>query len=157
MFIFCLPAILTRFLQDYDNYVKAFPDRKKPAVYTIVNCGFPEPENNTEAVRVIRCFGQRIGAEFRSGVLIGGGGMLTEALDSPMVKKVIADISRAITRMKEEITSGQGGASEDVLTKVRVPRLLYFFMGGMGWRMAAKKYGLKKKELYARPYMPSSI
>lgn len=153
LYIFCMPGLLTRFLQDYHTYVKALPKNvKKPLVYTVVNCGFPEPGINEEAVRVIRSFSEKVGAEFRFGVMIGGGGMLDGAQGAPMVKKLMADIDGAFSRMKDEIISNQHGSSENVITCAKFPKRLYYFMGGIGWNSSARKNGLKKKDLFARPY-----
>lgn len=153
LYVFCLPGILMRFLQNYHNYTASCPDgAKKAAVYAIVNCGFPEPEINAEAVRVIGSFSEKIGAQFRFGVMIGGGGMLLGSQGSPILKKTMADIDGAFARIKEEIVSGRRGPAENVVTNVRFPRRLYFFMGGIGWVSWARKNRLKKKDLYAKPY-----
>ncbi len=153
LYVFCLPGILMRFLQDYHNHVGSCPDRdKKVIIYAVVNCGFPEPGINTEAVRVIGSFSEKIGVEFRFGVMIGGGGMLIGAQGSPMLKKTMSDIEGAFARMKEEIVSGRRGPVENIETSVRFPRMLYRFMGDKQWISSARKNGLKKKDLYARPY-----
>ncbi|MBE0601192.1 MAG: NAD(P)H-dependent oxidoreductase, partial [Firmicutes bacterium] len=76
LYIFCLPGILMRFLQLYKAYADARPEGKTDAlVYTVVNCGFPEPHINEEAVRVVGRFADAVGGRFRFGVMIGGGGM----------------------------------------------------------------------------------
>jgi len=154
LYIFCLPAILMRFLQQYREYAASLPDNtQNPVVYAVVNCGFPEPEINREAVRVIGSFSEKIGAEFRFGVMIGGGGMISGAKESPMVRKMLKDVGAALERMKREIVSGGRGSADNVLTRVRIPRRFYYFMGNMSWRMLAWKNGLKRKDLYAQPYM----
>jgi multimeric flavodoxin WrbA len=153
LYIFCMPGLLTRFLQDYDVYLKSLPiAAKKPLIYTVVNCGFPEPEINEEAVRVIGSFSKKIGAEFRFGVMIGGGGMIIGAQGSPMVRQMMAEIDGALTRIKREVESGCPEPSENVLARIRFPRRLYFLMAGIGWKTSARKNGLRKKDLYARPY-----
>lgn len=54
LYFFCMPAMLTRLLQDF---VMKYPFSDKPCgVYAIINCGFPESEINAEAMRVIECF-----------------------------------------------------------------------------------------------------
>lgn len=157
LYIFCLGGLLMRFLQDYYFYLQKLPQEGragKTAVYAVANCGFPEPENNTQAIRVIKSFSEKTGAEFRFGVLIGGGGMMTGARETPMVKKMLRDVDAAFIRMREEIESDRRGPAENILTRTRIPRIFYFFGGNFGWSAAAKKFGLKKKDLYARPYEP---
>jgi hypothetical protein len=84
--------------------------------------------------------------------MIGGGGMLLEAQGSPMVKKMTADVDGAYDRMKDEIISGQNGPAGNISTFIKFPKRLYFMAAGHGWVSEAKKYHLKKRDLYARPY-----
>src|SRR5690554_2056681 len=88
LYIFCLPGLLMRYLQDYHEYVLAHPHPAgTPRIYAVVNCGFPEPDINREAVRVIRSFSGKIGADFRYGVMIGCGPMVTAAAEAPFMRK----------------------------------------------------------------------
>jgi hypothetical protein len=153
LYIFCLPGVLMRFLQTYQEYAASLAvGAKKAAVYAVVNCGFPEPEINGEAVRVIASFSEKIGAEFHFGVLIGGGGMITGAQNAPPVKKMMADVGTAFERMKREIAGGGRESGGNVLTQAYIPRKFYYFMGNIGWRIQARKNGLKRKEIFAKPY-----
>ena len=77
----------------------------KMKVYAVVNCGFPEPGINLEAVRVIRSFSQHINAQFRCGVLIGGGAMLREARNAPFMKKSIKSLNDAFAAIARDIES----------------------------------------------------
>lgn len=154
LYIFCLPGMLTRFLQDYYEFVHSQTDGgKKAAVYTVVNCGFPEPNINREAVRVIKSFSEKIGAEFRFGVMFGSGGMILGTQGAPFMKKALAQVDGAVAAMKNELITGSREAVTDVEISVKFPRSLYFFIGGRGWISTAKKNGLKKKDMYARPYL----
>ncbi|MDZ4133918.1 MAG: flavodoxin, partial [Dethiobacteria bacterium] len=69
LYIFCLPGLLMRFLQDYFEFHSKNSDHSRPHVYAVVNCGFPEAWINREAVDVIKSFSRSIGASFRFGVL----------------------------------------------------------------------------------------
>ncbi len=154
LYIFCLPGMLTRFLQDYYAFTRTQPDNgKKTAVYAVVNCGFPEPGINREAVRVIKSFSEKIGAEFRFGIMLGSGGMLLSAQDTPMTKETASQLNSALAVIKNELLTGAREAVENAEISVKFPRFLYFFIGGRGWMSRAKKNGLKKKDMYARPYI----
>lgn len=60
LYIFCLPAILMRFLQDYRRYLTDHTNETgRMLVYAIVNCGFQESDINSEAVRVVRSFSEK--------------------------------------------------------------------------------------------------
>lgn len=104
LYFFCLPGMLTRFLQDYHQYWLTHQHLVKQAkIYTVINCGFPEPDLNAEASRVIASFSQHISAEFRFAVFIGGGGMLLGFKDMPWMKKTTATITAAFTAMKDDL------------------------------------------------------
>lgn len=153
LYIFCLPGILMRFLQDFHQYWKENGGyRRRVKVYAIVNCGFPEAFINEEAVRVIQSFSRQTGAEFGFGTMIGSGGMLLGTLDAPFMKRMREDIIHAFQRIRDGIL-GQGDSGEPVSTRANFPIKLYYFMGNRGWYSEAKKKGLKKKDLYRRPYL----
>lgn len=146
LYIFCLPGMLIRFLQDYANFISRNPAKQSQCVYAIVNCGFPEPEINTEAVRVIASFSRHIGVEFGFGVCVGCGPMLTGPKDAPFMKPISSGLDDALTRMAR----GESGC--EVMLSPRVPRWLYYFMGNFGWRYTRRKNGLKNKDIYRAPY-----
>lgn len=146
LYFFCVPGMLMQFLQDYAVHRAAHPGNDMQRVYAVVNCGFPEPEINTEAIRVIERFSRHIGATFGFGVGIGGGGMLEAAKDAPFMKAVFTGLDDAIARM------AQGMGEQNAMLAPRFPRRLYFMAGNMGWKQMARKNGLKKKDLYRKPY-----
>ena len=153
LYVFCLPGITMRFLQSYGEYAAALPARKQAAVYAVVNCGFPEPEINSEAVRVVGRFANAVGARFRYGVMIGSGGMVM--LDVQPSRKLRQNYTAAMKQIQAEMISGRFQPAEDVCLRVAFPRKLYFFMGNMGWRKRIKQNGKSKQDLCARPYQPA--
>ncbi len=154
LYIFCMPGILTRFLQDYYQY---FLEHGKPSnnqkIYTVVNCGFPEPEINLEAVRVIRSFSRYINASFRFGILIGSGSMLFHAENAPFMKKTLSKMDNAFSTIAKDIQNNNFKKLENINIAMNFPRWLYMFMGDVGWVSMARKNGLKKKDLYRKPYL----
>lgn len=152
LYFFCLPGVLIRFLQDYASYRSLrSANAGGPKVYTIVNCGFPEPEINGDAVRVIKSFCDQTGASFRFGIMLGGGGMLLGAKDAPFMKKFMEKLNTALDNIAKDIEGGDVPL-KNVTISVKIPRKFYLFMGNLGWGQLAKKNGLKKKDLRARPY-----
>jgi putative NADPH-quinone reductase len=153
LYFFCLPGLLMRFLEDYYKYYEQHKENSKAAkVYAVINCGFPEPDINAEAARVIESFSEKTGGSFRFSVLIGGGGMLQSAKDAPFMKKTLAAIKGSFGLMAEDTFKNENKPIRDILVSIRFPRKLYFLMGGFGWKSAAKKNGLKKEDLYRTPY-----
>jgi multimeric flavodoxin WrbA len=154
LYIFCLPGIMIRYLQDFYTYFKSSREHSKISkVFCAVNCGFPEDEINAEAVRVIKSFSGKINAEFRFGLMIGGGGMLLGAADAPFMKKTLSVIDRALMQMKTDMLTDSSAPVRDIQTRANFPRRLYFFGAGQGWRSMAKKNKLRNKDLYATPYL----
>ncbi len=150
LYIFCLPGITMRFLQRYGEYAAKLPERRQTAVYSVVNCGFPEPEINEEASRVIGRFAKAVGARYGFGILIGGGGMV--AMSVSPVKKMMVKFQEACKRIQAEIKSGTCEPAKSVCLRIHFPSRLYLFMGNIGWKRWIRKNGGKKKDLYARPY-----
>jgi Putative NADPH-quinone reductase (modulator of drug activity B) len=153
LYFFCLPGLLIRFLEAYEKYCREHGGQKKPVkIYAIVNCGFPEPEINLEAVRVIGCFSRHIGASFRFGVLIGGGPMLSSIEGVGPAKKAYEKLEATIRVLADDIRGETAQAMENVLIRPSFPARLYFFIADTEWKREAKKNGIKKAELYRRPY-----
>lgn len=150
LYFFCMPAMLTRFLQDFASqhpYAESAVN-----VYAIVNCGFPEPEINREAIRVVESFSRQTGRVFRGGVLIGCGGMIVGAQRAPFMRPVFAQIDGLFARVKDEFLAPVQDEPLVSLTTVAFPRMLYFVAGNAGWRSQARKNGLRSKDLLRTPY-----
>ena len=150
LYFFCMPAMLTRFLQDYSS---AYPHPSVCAtVYAIVNCGFPEPEINREAIGVIDCFARRAGFVFGGGVMVGGGGMMFAAKDAPFMRPVFDAIDQLLLHAKSAFPMGCADKPEIVSVAAKFPRALYFLGGNAGWKSTARKNKLNTKDLYRKPY-----
>lgn len=153
LYFFCLPGTLTRFLQDYAAFVKTQPKSGKVArVYAIVNCGFPEDEINSDALRVIESFSRTIGAQYRFGLMIGGGGMILGAKDAPFMKEFMKTIDGFLVDVQSDIIAPSDAGHETMRAFVKFPRKLYFMMGNLGWKMQAKQNGLNAHDLKKKPY-----
>ncbi|MPM57965.1 hypothetical protein SDC9_104794 [bioreactor metagenome] len=153
LYFFCLPGLLTRFLQDYAAFVKTQESGGKvPRVYAMVNCGFPEDEINGEALRVVESFCRAIGAHWRFGLMIGGGGMLLGAKDAPFMKGVMGTIDEYLSLVKNDILTQKDSELQTMRAFVKFPSKLYFMMGNLGWKMQARSNGLKPRDLRRKPY-----
>lgn len=153
LYFFCLPGILTRFLQDYAAFVKTQPQNGKvPRVYAIVNCGFPEDEINSDALRVVESFCRKIGAKHRFGLMIGGGGMILGAKGAPFMKEFMKTIDGFLSDVQNDIIAPSDAGHKTMRAFVKFPRRLYFMMGNIGWKMQARQNGLKARDLKKKPY-----
>lgn len=152
LYFFCMPAVLTRFLQDYAAYSKD-RSRTNAVLYAFVNCGFPEPDINLEAVLAAESFSKNVGMAFRSGVLIGGGGMLLGTKDAPFMKPLFESLNQTFETIKRDVLFGDAEPERIVSLPMKFPRAFYFLGGNLGWKYGARKNGLKRKELYRTPYL----
>lgn len=156
LYIFCIPGILMRFLQDYYRfYLENKIDSGSPKIYAIVNSGFPEPEINFEAVRVIESFCRHVNANFRFGVQIGCGGMLPGAEGKPIMKKVEQKLNKAFCLIAEDIQNDNFKKIDNFLIDtMNFPKWIFgILMNKFGWPSRARSNGLKRKDLYRKPYM----
>ena len=152
LYVFCLPGILMRFLQQYKAYADAHPEAKNgAAVYAVVNCGFPEPEINEQAVDVIGRFAAAIGARFRFGIMIGSGGMVM--LNVPSSQKLRGRYAEAFRQIAAEVTGGNFGEAQPLYLRNSFSATLYFRIAEMGWRKCIHKNGKRVRDLRARPYL----
>jgi hypothetical protein len=158
LYVYCLPGLLMRFLTDYHAFWKSAKAKGEqcncPKIYPIVNCGFPEPAINSDAVRVVKSFAGHIEADFRFGVMIGGCGMLLGAKDTSIIKKLMSELGNAFDAIADDIQSDGPPKTVTIEAAPKFPKCRYYFMGDMGWSKMAKQNGLKKKDLYRRPYLP---
>lgn len=150
LYFFCVPGMLMRFMQNYA--MQGYKNKPGQKVYAVINCGFPEPDINSEAIRVIQSFCRHTGATFGFGIGIGGGGMLMGTQDAPFMKKMMGELDEALHRAAMDICGNGQPTSQPVMLRANVPRRLYYFMGNWGWKQVARKNGLKRKMLYAKPY-----
>lgn len=156
LYFFSLPGLLMRFLQDYAAFCRTHGGQKPGTrVYAVVNCGFPEPGINAEAVGVVRCFSRRIGAQFGFGIMLGGGPMFSAAQDAPPVQKAAAALDAGFARMAGDLTGGAAAETGDIQVSLPFPRRLYLFVAGQNWKQQARKNGLRPAQLYRRPYSAS--
>ena len=150
LYFFCMPAMLTRFLQDFA--AKEPKATKDCAVYALVNCGFPEPEINLEAMRVVEQFALQTGRSYGGGVMIGCGGMILGAQGAPFMREVMKQIDALFARVDADLSHAASIELKIVATVPKFPRTLYFLAGNAGWRSSARKNHLKNQDLFQTPY-----
>jgi len=157
LYYYCLPGILLDFIQQFYEYSKnREKDKKRIRVYAIVNCGFPEPKINEEAIRVIQNFCSKADFEFRFGVSIGGGGVINATQDLVFFKKDISNINSALEEIKSDIyEKGSKKDRDTIMIKPFLAKPIFLFLAGSSWYPLGIKNGLKKKDLFRKPYAQS--
>lgn len=157
LYIYCLPGVLLDFIQQFYEYSKnRNRNKKRIMVYAIVNCGFPEPQITEEAIKVIKNFCNRTGLDFRFSVSIGGGGFIDATKDLLLFKKDSSNINNALEQIKSDIHGTRDKESSDnIMIKPFLPKALVLFIASKSWYFLSKKNGLKKDELFKKPYLKS--
>jgi multimeric flavodoxin WrbA len=139
-----VPSQLLRFLDEaLDGIARA---AKGAAVYIVVNNGFFEGRQNRVAFEIMRNFAARAGLRWGQAVGVGAGGMIHTA---PIGRGTMKNLGKALDALAENILNARGG--EDYTFEPNFPRALYKAIGHWGWRRAARKNGLRPKQLYAKP------
>jgi len=151
LYVDTLPGHLTWWLRQYELYRQRTGTRKEIRVYAVVNCGFPEPEQNADALEMLEIYCGKNGLSWRLGIGLGMGEPYKEMAGIPLKSRFKSAIYDSCRTAAEDIRAAGDGPAANRFVKVRFPRFLYTFMGSIGWRQQARKNGLKRGDLYARP------
>ena len=144
LYVDSLPSHLLRFFMEWEMDRRE-QQRRALSLYAVAQCGFYEGEQNRIALEQVSCFCRKAGISWQGGVGLGGAGgfaEMPEALLKPLTG-VISSLAEAVNR-KEELPSLQ-------FSIVGLTRWLYLAAGNQSWIRGAKRFGLKKRELYQKP------
>jgi hypothetical protein len=127
----------------------------RPQSFTaIANNGFPEAAHNATALAICATFAQRAGFVWAGSLALGGGQMINGA---PLTGGKTARIRQALDLAAVALAEGRAipTAAQELLDKPAVPHWAYRLMGGLGWRLEARRYGALRS-LKRRPYSPKT-
>jgi len=153
LYVDCLPAGVIKALELIADHRKSKKDRKKQGFAIIINCGFPEAQQNNTAIAICKIFAREVGFEWRGALSLGMGGAIGgRSLEERggMVRNVIKGLDLAAQALAE----GKDIPEEaiELFGKRFIPISLYTKGGNMGWNKQAKKYGARKK-IKDQPYL----
>lgn len=146
-----LPGHLTWWLQEYQRYRVSRNEMKKIRVYGIINCGFPEAEQNTGALRVLEIFCRKCGLEWRFGIGLGMGEPYKQMHGIPLGSRFKSEILASYKAIARDLKSEESTLENNYFVRIKYPRFLYRIQGAWGWVSSAKKNGVSRKALHARP------
>lgn len=141
LYVDAIPSQILSFLEELEDELRG----ADISVYAVVNCGFYEAQQNQWALEIMKNWCSKTGLEWRHGLGIGGGGMVSQIGNIPPGKGPRKNITRGLSELASLVKSGQG--AKDNYTSVNYPRRLYILMAHLGWRLQIKQNGLKIKEL----------
>ncbi len=121
--------------------------------YMLVNCGFPEAEQNRTAMRIARHFSARARYAWAGGLPFGAGGMVMPDTDLDAPHGPTAGVVRALDLAAKAIAEGGAlpAAAIESIAKPAMPEVLYRIAGDVGWRWQAYQNGLAQRELHEHP------
>lgn len=112
LFAYGLPGALMKLLEDFARYKESRCSiSNQTRVYAVVNCGFPRPVINIEAVRVIKNFCRRLNLGWRFAVCIGTGPVVAATSRIPLLGR---RLNKAFSAIVEDFgREDKPGGSQD--------------------------------------------
>jgi len=141
-----IPSHLLRLLDEIQHDITG--SSPGAMVYAIVHNGFYEGKQNITALEMMRNFCDRSGLAWGQGLGVGAGGMAGAA---PVGHGPMKNLGLALDKLASNILGGKTGP--DHIFEPNFPRFLYKATAHMGWRMQAKKNGLKPRQLCDKPFL----
>ncbi len=145
LYIDSIPSHLLRCLVQIQKYIEVKTPAKKPMIYTIVNNGFIDGKQNRFAIENMAHWSHRCGFAFGQGVGVGGGGMAPNFASIPGEHGPKKNIAVAFHTLCDNMKLGKSG--ETLSVEPNFPKIAYKIAAEYGWRMLAKKNGLRAKDL----------
>lgn len=133
------PSLTLEFL-DYiiDNKVNL---KGKP-IYTIINCGFRDGNQNTTAANIIRSWCKKVNAKYNGSLLIGAG----EVIGDKKYKYISTKAMKSLDKFSKIIKNKE--FTKDIITTIDILNdRLYCFFANISWTKNGKKFKLTKEEL----------
>ncbi|MCK4972677.1 MAG: NAD(P)H-dependent oxidoreductase [Candidatus Heimdallarchaeota archaeon] len=153
LYVDCLPAGVTKALELIANHRKSLNNPKKPGFVVLINCGFPEAEQNNTAVAICKIFAREVGFVWKGALALGmGSGLGERSLEE--LGGMVRNVTKGFDLAAQALAEGREIPEEaiELVAKRLMPTTLYTKMGNLGWKKQAKKFGAHKK-LKAKPYL----
>jgi hypothetical protein len=134
------PTSITISFLDYiiDNQISL----KNKNIYTIINCGFREGEQNITAINIIKRWCEKVNAIYCSSILIGAG----EIVGKKKYKLISLKANKMINKFAKIIEKKQ--KHTDIITTMDLlNNKMYCYLANKSWRKRGKKNNLSNKEL----------
>ena len=126
---------------------------KDKSFAVIVNCGFPEADQNKTAIKVYEQFAKEAGFKYLGGISIGMGGVVSSRSLLEM-GRMANDLIKGLDRAADDIVRSQR-LSDSVIEKtsksIIFPKWLYTLVGNFSWRFQAFQNRVYKK-MNDKPY-----
>jgi len=153
LYVDSLPGHICRWLSLFQTFRASKESPRNIRVYGIINCGFPEAIQNSDALSILELFCRKAELEWRMGIGIGMGEAYIQMKGMPLRSPGKAEILKAFQELYDDLNSDAPSKGSNLFARVKFPRWLYRLTGSLGWIWTARKNGLKLRDLYARPLL----
>lgn len=149
LYIDSLPAPLVKACEVISKSVKG---SKKVAA--ICNSGFPEAKQCTTALKISRLFARESGFSWIGGIAVGGGASLASRKPKKLEDHggMARKLMQSLDLLSQAVIDGKPFEKHLFIAAQPLPAWIYRFIGDYGWKGTAKRRGLHKKDLYAKPF-----
>lgn len=133
------PTSITLAFLDYivDNEITL----KHKSIYTIINCGFREGEQNITALNIIKRWCEKVKATYKGSILIGAGEIVGNKKYKFISNKALKDLKEFSNIIKENKT-------KEIVTTINLLNdKIYCILANLSWNKKGRINNLTKKEL----------
>lgn len=151
LYVDAFPSLTTHALE---LVAQARQREAHPARFAVlINCGFPEAEQNRTALRMARLFADQARYRWAGALPLGGGGMVTAESSLTDPHGPLAHVARALDLASPALAAGGvlPFSAIAAMAKPSIPDAVYRAMGDLGWRWKAYKNDVAQGDLHARP------
>ena len=147
LYIDAIPSHLFRMMIEFEDYYKN-TSNNDISVYAIINNGFYEGCQNHVAVDILKNWCTRCGISFGMAIGSGAGEMIASMENVPVGKGPLKNLGNAMKSLANNIQ--KKSSNESILFSPNFPRFAWKYSGTFYWNAAAKKNGLRKKDIIAK-------
>lgn len=122
------------------NHEKESTQRLEKRFMAVLNCGYPESEQNKTALAICRLFSKQAGFTWAGGLAMGEGGII----EGQPLKKLgfrVRNQKRALEITANALAKGQVIPEKAVvlMSKPGIPKWLYRMFANRSWKQVVKK------------------
>lgn len=153
LYVDSLPAPVIEVLEQIVAHRQGQEQPRRQRFAAIANCGFPEAHHNVPAQAMCALFARQADFTWAGSLALGGGQGIVSGAPLTEMDGRVDHIKAALQQAAEALAQGQAipAEAQDLAAKPVLPAWMYRLMGGFGWRMQARQYGVQK-QLKRQPY-----
>ncbi len=153
LYIDCLPAHVIRVFEFLHQH-KTDITSQNIHISVIINCGFPESKQNASALKIYKCFTEKMDFTWAGSLSLGMGGFINGRNLQALGGRV-SQIHEALDCAAKDLIEDNYISKDAQLLfdKKIIPHWLYRFGGNIGWNRQSRKNGLHKKDIRNTPHI----